>query len=121
MKNTNQLTKVIRIIARVWAVLGIAFLLFMILGHIFGSEPQQVNGMNDVLSLAFFPTGVLIGLLLAWRWDGLGGIITIASMIGLYILRPDLTFDLFTLALAVPGVLFLVYWLLNRQPKVSVS
>jgi len=65
--------------------------------------------------LVFFPTGVLTGLFLAWKWEGTGGIATIGSIIGLYVLRPDLILDPLIASLVAPGVLFLIYWLLSRK------
>ncbi|HHZ65933.1 MAG TPA: hypothetical protein EYN38_11640 [Flavobacteriales bacterium] len=115
MKNKKQIANIIRWTARIWSLLSLAFMLFMVGGHIFGSEPQSIIDMKDLLMLVFFPTGVLTGLFLAWKWEGTGGIATIGSIIGLYVLRPDLILDPLIASLVAPGVLFLIYWLLSRK------
>lgn len=117
MKTEKPINTIIRWIARIWSLLSIAFILYMVIGHLFGSEPQTINSTKDILAFSFFPTDVLIGLLIAWKWEGLGGIITIGSVAGLYVLRPDLIGNLLIGAVAAPGILFLVYWIMVRQKR----
>lgn len=107
--------------ARILGTLTILFLSFMILGHIFGSEPQHLNGLSDVIALTFFPTGLLAGLIVALKHEKTGGTIAFVSMCIFFAYRPNaLTSSLFLL-LFVPAVLFFVYgWWLQPVSRNSV-
>ena len=92
MTDLNKIVTTIRWIARISGSLILAFILFFLLAHIFG-EDESGNGFQnnkEVISFLFFPISTLIGLSLALKWEGLGGIITIVGMIGLFVVRPDL-------------------------------
>lgn len=119
MKDKKKIITIIRWTERIWGLMSIAFMLFMAAGHIFGSEQQNINSFTftDMLTLTFYPTGVLLGLIIAWKWDGIGGIIAIGSIIGLYVLRPVLILDPLIGALAAPGLLFLIYQLFLKGQK----
>jgi len=56
---------------------------------------------------------------LAWRWEGLGGGITVASLAAFYLVQRLMTSSFprgFALvALAAPGFLFLLCWLWARS------
>ena len=121
MKNKKQITRIILIIARIWGSISLAFLLFMVgahlIGALFGSEESGsgFQSTNEMLSFIFFPVSIMIGLALTWKWEGLGGLITIAGIICFHILRPDLIFDPMIDGLAFPGFLFIFYWVLKRN------
>jgi len=124
MKNRYQIALIIRWIARIWGTLSLLFLLLMIGAHIFGNQEPEGAGFrssSELLSFIFFPVCTVIGLLLAWRWDGLGGVITVGAIIGFHIIRPDLLFNLMIDGLAAPGLLFLAYWLLMRVQDTKKS
>lgn len=56
-----------------------------------------------------------LGLLLAWRWEALGGGIAVVCILIATILRPWVLWA--ALALTVPGVLYLTSWLLRRPER----
>jgi len=119
MADKNQTANTIRWIARVWGSISLLFLLFMVGAHIVGvlSGTDQGGGFGsaaDFLSFLFFPVSTMIGLALAWKWEGLGGLVTVLGMIAFHMFRPDLIFDPMIDGLAVPGVLFLIYWRMSR-------
>lgn len=102
--------------ARVFGSLILAFLLFFLLAHIFG-EGEVGNGFRntrEVITFLFFPISIVIGLSIAFKWEGLGGIITILGMTGLFVLRPDLLKAIFIMIPLIPGVLYVSYWLMNK-------
>jgi hypothetical protein len=87
-----------------------------------GGVPPTVN---EVVALAFFPIGVIVGMLIAWRKKGLGSTITLASPAAFYVwmLAIDgraLRGPYFAL-LAAPGLLFLVCSLLERRLGTAAS
>ena len=75
--------------------------------------------MPDFVVL-FLRLTACLGLLLAWRWEALGGGIAVVCILIATILRPWV-FGM-VLALAVPGGLYLLSWFLHRQePRLTVS
>ena len=98
------------------------FLTIMVGAHLIGAIMGDSTGPGmtprEALSFAFFPIGVVIGLGIAIRWSGIGGLITIVGMIGFLIVRPDLILDSMIYVYGGgPGILFLIYWLLTRKSK----
>ena len=73
------------------------------------------NSIQEIVSFLFFPISTIIGLSLAWKWEGLGGLITILGIIGFHIVRPDLILDPIIDGLAAPGLLFIIYWLITKN------
>ena len=121
MKNKKQITRLVLFIARFWGSISLAFLLFMVGAHLIGSfSGSGENGSGfqsttEVFSFIFFPVSIMIGLALALKWEGLGGLITIVGIICFHVLRPDLIFDPMIDGLAFPGFLFMIYWVLARN------
>jgi hypothetical protein len=115
-QNKETLAVVLLWAARILGSVSILFLLFMILGHIFGQEPQHFNGFSDVIALAFFPGGLLLGLVVALKSEKIGGTMAFLSMCVFFLLRPDTITSFWIVVLFIPSVLFFVYgwWL---QPK----
>ncbi|NNK87198.1 MAG: hypothetical protein HKO90_02855 [Flavobacteriaceae bacterium] len=117
MKSSQKASSIILWIARILAILEIGFILFFLLADLFGGESGGAGfgSFNEILSFAFFPILPLIGLSLALKWPSLGGMISTLGFIGLSIIRPDLIADPMIMILAVPGILFLVAWILDRR------
>lgn len=117
MANRNNLTTAIRWGARISGSLILAFVLFFLLAHLFG-EDESGNGFgntSEIISFIFFPISTVLGLSLAFKWEGLGGIITLSGMIGLFIVRPDLLGSFYIMIPVIPGALYTIYWLLSRN------
>jgi hypothetical protein len=97
----------LRWVARLSSLVSMALLLFLF-GE--GINPSQLTA-SEVLGLLFFPFGVVVGLLLGWRWETLGGAVTLLSLLAFYKVMyaangrfPEgIWFALF----ALPGLLFL--------------
>ncbi|NQV17180.1 MAG: hypothetical protein HQ534_01355 [Armatimonadetes bacterium] len=119
----NKAAITIKWIARIWSILSLAFLLIFFGGHIFSSGGKEVFTFKDVFQFVFFPIGLTIGLIIAWKREGLGGIIAIASIIGFHLQmlvthgKPD--FGIFFELLTAPGILFILYWILSRKRVVK--
>lgn len=113
-------------IARIWSILSSGFLIFMLVGHLVGEIQGSADGVSEAfktsrefLMFICFPVSTIVGLAVAWRWEGLGGFITVLGMLGLFILRPDLALQPLFLILPGPGLLFLVYGIISRRPAES--
>ena len=109
---------ILRWIARIWSYIVVAFIVLFVGAHLFGSEGIGLE-LDDAIGFAFFPIGLTVGLIIAWWREGLGGIIATGSIIGFHLTmlfihgKPD--FVLLIELLAVPGPLFIIYWLLSRK------
>lgn len=109
---------VMRWFARVWGLAIVALVvLFAAMYAVSPDAPPPTP--SDWVGLALFPVGVCVGLVLAWRWEGLGGAITIGSYVAFYLWMylsgggfPSGPY--FSLA-AVPGALFLMCRFLSRR------
>jgi hypothetical protein len=116
----NRLTLAIRWTARAWAVatIGVVLLLSVAEG-LYPSRPVEWIG------LLLYPGGVCVGMLVAWWREGLGGAITVASLVAFYILYTATAGYLprgpWWLILAVPGFLFLWSWKRSRGVAMSAT
>lgn len=110
----------LRYTARIGSIGSFAFIAAFALGN---------RGFPVSVEALFFPFGVLAGLALAWRWEGVGGAIAVASLVGFYLSEiaaagraPAGPYFLLVVA---PGFLFLATQLLNvarkRREPASVS
>ena len=106
-------SSIVRWIARIWSILSIGFVLFMFVGAGLNEGVDLARfSARDVIGLAFFPLGVCVGLVLAWRRERLGGLITVGSLVAFYLamLISDGRFPRgpYFALVAAPGLLFLL-------------
>jgi hypothetical protein len=78
------------------------------------SETSLISSL-DLVTLLFFPLSTIIGLALAYKWKGIGGIITVGGMISLHIIRPDIASNLLISAFAIPGLLYIIYAVWSKK------
>jgi len=113
---SNSMILAIRWIARIWSVVSLGLLLLFFIGE--GFEAVQITLQEWVL-LLFFPLGIVLGMAIAWRWEGLGGGITLGSLFAFYIASYLLSGRLpggpYFALFAAPGLLFLICWLRERR------
>jgi hypothetical protein len=109
-------------IARTASVASITFLIMIFLGEPF--HPSRIT-FQEWVGLIFFPIGVVTGMIIAWRKEAIGGFVTVASLLGFYLVYGFLLRNhiggWFFLAFATPGFLFLFHWLLYRVTGTSES
>jgi len=112
-------TLIIRWVARAWSIASVGFILLMFIGSDLaeGFNPAQFTP-RDWVGLFFFPFGVCLGMIVAWRREGLGGGITVGSLLAFYatmrVMSGRFPRGPWFALVAAPGVLFLVCWLLSR-------
>ncbi len=121
--NTTTLA-LLRWTARITGTLLLLFLIYMFVGHLVG-DANGPNGMEfrssgEFFTFLLFPVCSIIGLALAYKYELLGGGLSVISLIVLVALRPDLMQMPFV-SLITPGALYVLYALtLKRiQPKRS--
>ncbi len=104
-------------IARIWSILSIGFLVFMIGAHFLNGDFGNFNHSREILLFAFFPVGVILGLLIAWLKPGLGGSLAILSLLAFRITANEIDFNFWIDGLAAPGFLFFLYWSITKKRK----
>ena len=117
-KIKKKKANIIRLTARIWGSLILAFVLFFILGHLFGDEGLGLENLSnrDIITFICFPVSSVIGLSIALKNEKIGGFITTLGIIGLLIVRSDLiTNPYIIIGIVPPGILYLVYWLLSKK------
>lgn len=105
--------------ARILSIASTAMLLLFVFGEKF--DTSKVTG-RQWLAFAFFPLGIVVGFVVAWWKEGLGGGITIASLLIFYLifvllLRGDLGRGVWFLVFAIPGFLFLAAYAISRARR----
>ena len=107
---------VVRWTARLLSLLSIGFMLMFIVGE--GFNPFHL-APRELLLCLFFPIGVLLGLGLGWRWEALGGALTILCFAGFYGVHwlgsGRLPSGHWFAVLASPGLFFLLAALAGRR------
>ena len=119
MSNEYNLTYV-RWTARIFVVI----LLFQLIGYAYCAMMAGGLGLGFVFGFMMYKGGaflplVLAGIVIAWKRQGLGGILITAGLIGFYLMNymydgpgySDFTFTFW------PGILFMLYGLLIKNTE----
>ena len=79
----------------------------------------------ELLEFLFFPVGMMIGLLIAWRFEALGGSISLGSFVLFYLLNyakaGSFPRGWAFFGFSIPGILFLLIWLQSKTTKRSAA
>jgi hypothetical protein len=101
---------------RLLSLLTIGTLLLFMIGE--GFNPLHFKA-RELLLAACFPLGLLLGLALAWRWEKLGGTLTIASLAAFYLIHyvgsGRFPRGPFFALLVLPGLFFLLAGLAAKR------
>jgi hypothetical protein len=104
--------------ARILSLVAIGIVLSFAFGE--GLNFSHFTARDFVLFL-YFPLGVCLGMVVAWRWEGLGGGIAVVSLAAFYLAHrlfsPVFPRGFAFIVLAAPGFLFLLCWLWARSIK----
>lgn len=115
VESQPKFTNMIRWTARILSVVSIAVVLSFMVGE--GFDYTRIKTTEWILFL-FFPFGISLGMILAWWREGVGGIITVSSLIMFYvthlIIAGRFPHGLAFLVFAIPGFLFLLCWYRTR-------
>jgi hypothetical protein len=108
-------TSVIGWIARVLSVLGVGIILVFMIGE--GFNPAHMTPIERWMVLGF-PVGVCVGMIAGFFNEGLGGGITVASLLFFYavhyVQRGNFPSGGWFLIFSSGGLLFLVSWIYRR-------
>lgn len=113
----GKLSRAIIWVARIWSLASIGFVLLFVFADVLsgnGARPTQ----GEWIGLVLWPTGVVLGLVVAWFRAELGGAIATASLIAFYLWgfleRGRFPGGPYFVLVAAPGILFLLSSLLSR-------
>jgi len=87
---TNSI-KIPGFITRVMSAIIVAFALIMFIGETMQSAKEGTSSpmsLNTILQLTLFGIG-LLGLVLAWKWELIGGILSLLAFLALFIVNPS--------------------------------
>ena len=81
MENNKRISSISLWVARIWGSISLLFLVFMVGAHIIGAltgsqDGEGFSSTSEMVSFFFFPISIMIGLGIAWKWEGIGGLIT---------------------------------------------
>ena len=117
MDGADITTRRVRRVARIWSIVIIGITLVVAIAHIVEPEPETTDYPPIENLLPVLMCLSVLGLAIAWRWEGVGGALNIgffvANLLLYWVIRGRFfPFGaLVTLSAAVvPGVLFLMCW-----------
>ena len=104
------------LVAKIVGTLFAAFLVFMMIGSAVNPMGEQGGGLPDEwLLMLFFPVGLCLGYLIAWRWPLLGGAFSVGCLIVFLIGEGQAALVGIAAILGAPALVLIVCgWLLRR-------
>ncbi|MCD4684097.1 MAG: hypothetical protein K8R86_12505 [Bacteroidales bacterium] len=110
-KTIRDLRKIARILGLILIVLTLTFVIVELM-----SEPKSTS---EPTPIAMILSGVFIlgGLGLAWKWELIGALITLAGFIGVGILNPDAMAKPMMYLFPLTAILFLICWWLSKLQR----
>lgn len=105
--------KHLRLIAKALSLISFAFIAFFLVAHIFGEDRISFTNAKDMYLFLFFPLGFLAGLMLAWKAELMGSLVSIGSIAMVHVITMSFQFDTVIHLLSIPAVLFLFTYLLE--------
>lgn len=113
----------LRVVAGTSGVVCLALIILFFIGEdfVFG----YMSG-REWIGFLFFPIGVFIGLVLSFREELMGGVLTISSILGFYLiygllLNSTIHQGWAFLPFLLPGLLFVVYGLLKPSRRHAIA
>ena len=123
MQSSHRVTELgFRWTARLTSLLSIGIIALFFLAEPF--DPARVQP-REWVGLAFFPLGVVIGLVISWWKEGPGSAIALGSLAAFYMIYGWLMSSHINgvafIVFASPAFLFLIAWFLSRSKLSEVT
>ena len=98
------------------SILIIVFSILLFMGYRVFPEPGEINPLSTKEIIGFYFVGIgFIGLLLAWKWEIIGAIISLIAYAGLAIFFPLVLAPSPMYVWPGTAVLFIVLWKRRRN------
>jgi len=106
---------IIRWLARIIGTLSVAVVLFLMVAE--SVEKGRIAIDSDRIPMTAFMFLAFIGLLIAWKWEGLGGVAALGGLIAFNILAPASEGGTFVVTglYGLPALLFIFCWWKTRK------
>ena len=116
MNQENRSYVIMRWTARILSIASISLLLMFAVG-----ERLSFAHFNaiELLQFLFFPVGICAGMIIAWWKEGLGGVVSVVSLLVFYTInfaaKGSFPRGWAFLAFSAPAVLFIISWIDARR------
>ena len=81
MKRRYETLSLLRWVARISSLISILVLVMFFVGE--GFDPGRVSG-RQWLGLLFFPVGLITGFIIGWKYEIIGGAVSVLSLLAFY-------------------------------------
>ena len=116
LKKIN-LSIIIQWSARIMTAAILVFIFFMVGSQVVGANEAGIGfqSTKEIAMFICFPIATCLGLVIAFKHEGIGGLIATLSLLGIGIMDANLiATPSFFIVFGVSGLLNILYWLLNR-------
>ena len=119
--STSKTLTFLRWSARLGSIASIGLLSLFL----FGGQEDLPGAMStrEVIGFAFFPVGIVLGMMLGWWREGWGGVIATVSLIGFYVWHVwsagRIPAGPYFLIFALPGILFLMVAMISSSQRIA--
>jgi hypothetical protein len=117
VRGESPIADIIRWVARILSIASIGVMLLFFIGEADFSQPVRLTP-QEWIGVLFFPVGIVVGMIVAWRWEGIGSGIALGSLLAFYLFELVVSGDLpdgpFFVLFSSPAILFGASWLLRR-------
>ncbi len=97
-------------------ILIIVFSIIMFMGYRVFPEPGEINPLSTKEIIGFYIVGIgFIGLILAWKWELTGAIISLIAFAGLVVIFPNILLPSPMYVWPGNAVLFILFWKRRRN------
>jgi len=110
-KKNMTITAAIKSVARFWSILSIGLIMLFFFGE--GLKLFELT-VKELFAFILFPVGLATGLIIAWKNEIAGSLISIFSVVVFSFL---FGVNWFVYGLLSPALLFLVYGFLKRKSE----
>ena len=111
--------KVARWTARILSALILLFWGFFIVAHLFGEGEEASRPLNARDYVGLTTMGAwLVGLAVAWKWEFIGGVITLVAYLIAIAANPAVLMFVF---IPITALLFLASWWMRRGPRIRIA
>ena len=115
LSNQSKLVSALGWVARIYGTFFFLFVLVFTVASLFGEEGPGTS-VDVWLEFLIYPVLFLVGLAMALKWPGIGGLLVTAIVLGIIVEEPAIrATDSMTLLQLAAGLLYLVYWYFARD------
>lgn len=111
-----------RITAKVWSLFSFAFVLIFLIGNILSPDEGATPTVFEwFMLICLFPGGITTGMVIAWRWELVGSLISITCLATFYMIQTFVSGRIpggpYFLLFSAPAFLFLISRFVSEKRK----